>query len=191
MPSSSSALPPHPVGASTIARGSITCSTGRCTEAIGERRSLYRLPVPAARAIDRVMRLDSVLCYPELRWLATEREKAEFFTATVPSLASGKVPHTTSGAGAKRRVRRFRVPSSCSDPGRVGVRLRAVARPDVVPARAHFDGSKACRLISHGGSTDAAHCACRGTEDPGVVRDAGTTVAWATVHRNASRWPRA
>ncbi len=76
-------------------------------EAIGERGSRYRLPVPAARAIDRVMRLDSVLCYPELRWLATEREKVEFFTATVPSLASEKLPRTTIGAGAKRRVRLF------------------------------------------------------------------------------------
>jgi hypothetical protein len=76
-------------------------------EAIDERRSRYRLPVPAARAIGRVMRLDSVLCYPELRWLATEREKVAFCTATVPSLASEKVPHTTIGAGAKRRVRLF------------------------------------------------------------------------------------
>ena len=76
-------------------------------EAIGECRSRSRFPVPAARAIDRVMRLDSVLCYSELRWLATEREKVEFFTATVPLLASGKLPHSSIGAGDKHRGRLF------------------------------------------------------------------------------------
>ncbi len=76
-------------------------------EAIGEPRSRHRMPVPAARVIERLMRLDSVFCYPELRWLATEREQVAFFSAAVPSLATERLPHATVGAGAKRRLRLF------------------------------------------------------------------------------------
>jgi hypothetical protein len=75
--------------------------------AIGEPRSRHCQPAPASRVIERLMRLDSVLCYPELRWLATECEKVEFFTAAVPALATERLPHLTLGAGAKRRVRLF------------------------------------------------------------------------------------
>ncbi len=79
----------------------------RLYEAIGERRSRHRLPVPARQVIERLMRLDSVLCYPELCWLAAEPEKVEFFHLTVPSLAAERWPHSAVGTGAKRHIRLF------------------------------------------------------------------------------------
>lgn len=76
-------------------------------EAIGEPRSHYRRPVPASRAIERLMRLDGLLSHPELDWLATEREKVDLFTATVPSLPSERLPHVTVITKTERRVRLF------------------------------------------------------------------------------------
>ena len=75
-------------------------------QAIGEPRSRYRRPVPARQAIERVMRLDSVLGYPELAWLTTEREKVDFCTATT-ALATERLPHVTVGTSSARRVRLF------------------------------------------------------------------------------------
>jgi hypothetical protein len=71
--------------------------------AIGEGCSRYRRPVPAGRAIDRVMRLDAVLRYLEVDWLVTEQEKIEFVSAVVPTLAAERLPHVTVGS----RIRLF------------------------------------------------------------------------------------
>jgi hypothetical protein len=90
-------------------------------DAIGERRSRYRRPVPAGRVIDRLMRLDDVLAEPELDWLVTEHEKVGFFTATVPSLPTERLPHVTVSTTTERRVRMFPddVPIGRNPTGRV------------------------------------------------------------------------
>lgn len=53
------------------------------------------------------MRLDGLLAHPELDWLATEREKVDFLTATVPSLPIDRLPHVTVITKTERRVRMF------------------------------------------------------------------------------------
>jgi len=49
------------------------------------------------------MRIDGVLRYPEVNWLATEQEKIDFVRATVLNLPTERLPHVTVG----RRVRLF------------------------------------------------------------------------------------
>jgi len=49
--------------------------------AIGEVESRYRRPVPARRAVERLMFLDTVLASPGLAWLTTDSEKAAYLTA--------------------------------------------------------------------------------------------------------------
>src|SRR5207249_2243880 len=43
--------------------------------------SRYRRPVPARRAVERLMLLDGVLASPDLTWLTTEAEKRQYLTA--------------------------------------------------------------------------------------------------------------
>jgi hypothetical protein len=49
--------------------------------AIGEVESRYRRPVPAGRAVERVMLLDAVLGSPNLNWLASEAERVTYLAA--------------------------------------------------------------------------------------------------------------
>jgi hypothetical protein len=49
--------------------------------AIGEPESRYRRPVPARRAVERLMLLDAVLTTPDLTWLITAAEKLSFGAA--------------------------------------------------------------------------------------------------------------
>jgi hypothetical protein len=49
--------------------------------AIGEPESRHRRPVPARRAVERLMLLDGVLASPDLRWLTTESEKHQHIAA--------------------------------------------------------------------------------------------------------------
>jgi hypothetical protein len=49
--------------------------------AIGEPESRYRRPVPARRAVERLMLLDAVLTTPDLTWLTTAAEKLSFGAA--------------------------------------------------------------------------------------------------------------
>jgi hypothetical protein len=49
--------------------------------AIGELESRYRRPVPARRAVERLMLLDAVLATPGLNWITTNAEKARYFDA--------------------------------------------------------------------------------------------------------------
>lgn len=54
--------------------------------AIGEMDSRYRRPVPARRAVERLMLLDGVLATPSLAWITTNAEKARYFDAlTTPN----------------------------------------------------------------------------------------------------------
>jgi hypothetical protein len=75
--------------------------------AIGEPHSRYRRPVPARQAIERLMRLDSIVLFPELMYLATEDEKVAFFGVMAPSLPRERLPHISVGKGASQRVRLF------------------------------------------------------------------------------------
>lgn len=75
--------------------------------AIGQPHSRYRRPVPARQAIERLMRLDSIVLFPELMYVATEDEKVAFFGVMAPSLPRERLPHITVGKGASQRVRCF------------------------------------------------------------------------------------
>src|SRR6266545_3702561 len=55
--------------------------------AIGETESRYRRPVPAGRAVERIMLLDAVLGSPHLNWLTSEAERVAYL-ATVNAPAS-------------------------------------------------------------------------------------------------------
>jgi hypothetical protein len=55
--------------------------------AIGEVESRYRRPVPAARAVERVMLLDAVLGSPNLNWLTSDAERVAYL-ATLNAAAS-------------------------------------------------------------------------------------------------------
>ena len=54
--------------------------------AIGEPESRHRRPVPARRAVERLMMLDAVLESPGLNWLTTNADKAHYLASlTVPT----------------------------------------------------------------------------------------------------------
>ena len=69
-------------------------------EAIGEPNSRYRRPVPAARIVERLMLLDTVLANPELTWLSSEGEKVAHFTTLTPPVPLEKLPRLTMKAGS-------------------------------------------------------------------------------------------
>ena len=56
--------------------------------AIGEPESRFRRPVPARRAVERLMVLDAVLASPDSAWLTSQKDKAAYvagLTAPVPT----------------------------------------------------------------------------------------------------------
>lgn len=75
--------------------------------AIGQADSRYRRPVPARQAIERLMRLDGIVLFPERVYLATEDEKVAFFGLMAPSLPREQLPHITVGKEPAARVRLF------------------------------------------------------------------------------------
>ena len=79
----------------------------RLYEAIGEARHAHRKPVPARQVIERLMRLDSVMVNPHLRWLVTEGEKVAFVRRIAPSFPLARLPHTRVGAGLRARLKLF------------------------------------------------------------------------------------
>lgn len=104
--------------------------------AVGEPHSRYRRPVPAARAVERVMLLDGMLANPQLGWLASESEKVEFFRSTVPALPADRLPHTV-GTGTSRRLRLFPDASPIGvEPSGGVVFLHLVTTSDRAPFRA-------------------------------------------------------
>lgn len=60
--------------------------------AIGEPESRRRGPVPARRAVERLMLLDAVLASPDLNWLTTKSEKGAYVTALTVSRPAGNPP---------------------------------------------------------------------------------------------------
>jgi hypothetical protein len=117
-----------------VARGyatAYTCAHGRARifhvhhkalyRAIGEANNRFRRPTPIARAVERLMLLDTVLSSPEMTWLATEQDKLAHFTPLVHNrLHRNELPHLTFGSGDKTTVRYF---------------------PDKLPIGVHSDGS--------------------------------------------------
>jgi len=76
----------------------------RLYTAIGEPDSRFRKPLPAGRAMERLMILDAILDQPAIRWLATEGDKWAHFIRTfgttltvewLPQLRFGKPPRLT------------------------------------------------------------------------------------------------
>ena len=76
----------------------------RLYTAIGEPNSRFRKPLPAGRAMERLMILDAILDQPAIPWLATEGDKWAHFIRTfgtaltiewLPQLRFGTPPHVT------------------------------------------------------------------------------------------------
>jgi hypothetical protein len=77
-------------------------------EAVGEPDSRFRRPTPIARAIERLMLLDSVLAAREITWLATERDKVTHFTQLLHSrIDREELPHLTFGRDGTTTTRYF------------------------------------------------------------------------------------
>ena len=69
-------------------------------DSIGEPHSRLRKPVALPRAVERLMILDTVLADASLRWLATEREKLEYFSLKFGSvLRREEFPKLVFGTG--------------------------------------------------------------------------------------------
>ena len=75
--------------------------------AIDQPHGRHRRPVSARQAIDRLMRLDGIVLFPELSYFGTEEEKVAFFGLMAPSLTRERLPHITIGRGPSARVRLF------------------------------------------------------------------------------------
>jgi hypothetical protein len=74
--------------------------------AIGEPNNRHRRPTTLGRALERLMLLDAVLAAPEIRWLATEREKVAFFVHQ-RGLATSELPAVRCERDGDRTVRYF------------------------------------------------------------------------------------
>jgi hypothetical protein len=105
--------------------------------AIGEPNNRNRKPVTLARAIERLMVLDAVLGERRLGWLATEREKVDYFSAAT-TLRSKELPHLAFGAGPVKTVRYFpdKLPIGVTGDGRTHVFTYLVNRRTPVDFRA-------------------------------------------------------
>jgi hypothetical protein len=105
--------------------------------AIGEPNDRNRKPVTLARAVERLMLLDSVLAERRLRWLGSEREKVEFFKAAT-TLRVKELPHLAFGRGAEKTIRYFpdKLPIGVAADGRTHVFVYLVNRPTPVDFRA-------------------------------------------------------
>jgi hypothetical protein len=75
-------------------------------QAIGEPDNRHRRAITISRAAERLMLLDVVLAHPDVRWLATDREKLDYFTKE-RLLEANDLPHVTFGKGANTATRYF------------------------------------------------------------------------------------
>jgi hypothetical protein len=69
----------------------------RMYQAIGEPDSRYRRPVPARRAVERLMLLDAVLTAPDLEWLTTASEKLAHHASLAAKQHGDKPSDQTAG----------------------------------------------------------------------------------------------
>jgi hypothetical protein len=107
-------------------------------EAIGEADNRFRRPVPIARAVERLMLLDTILATDGITWLATERDKVAHFSLLLHSrLQRGDLPHLTFGSGDRETIRYFpdKFPIGLSTDGR-HIFTYLINRPSPVDFRA-------------------------------------------------------
>ncbi len=69
----------------------------RLYRAIGVPHSRNRKPVPASRAVERLMLLDAVISHPEVDWLATAADKVAYFSSAASSDMSRWPQQTVAG----------------------------------------------------------------------------------------------
>jgi len=111
----------------------------RLYTAIGEPHSRFRKPLPAGRAMERLMILDAILDQPAISWLSTEGDKWAHFIRTfgtaltvewLPQLRFGTPPHVT--------VRYFpdRQPIGVVEPGEAYTFLYLATKPSTVDVHA-------------------------------------------------------
>jgi hypothetical protein len=89
--------------------------------AIGEPNSSYRRAVAPRMAIERLMLLDGVLAGPELNWLTTRREKAQFVLTVGGAEAPGgaSAPASETLASTARAVAASSAPMGLDPSGRL------------------------------------------------------------------------
>ncbi len=108
----------------------------RLYRAIGEPDNRHRRPVTLARAIERLMLLDAVLDAPGTRWLATEREKIDYFV-TDRLVPPDLLPLAFGGSsGQGRRYFPDKLPIGVVDEGATPVFLYGVTRERPLEFRA-------------------------------------------------------
>lgn len=105
--------------------------------AIGEPNNRNRRPATLARAIERLMVLDAVLADQRARWLASEREKVQYFQATT-SLRPNELPYLGFGVSPRHTLRHFpdKLPIGVTADGRTHLFLYLVNRMAPVDFRA-------------------------------------------------------
>jgi hypothetical protein len=108
--------------------------------AIGEPNNRNRKPLPLSRAVERLMLLDAVLADREVPWLATERDKLEYFTLTCP-VPRHHLPALVFRSATSETVRYFpdKLPVGLSADGRTYVLLYLVTRSVPVDFRAFLE----------------------------------------------------
>ncbi len=109
-------------------------------EAIGERDNRHRKPTPLARAVERLMLLDAVLAERERTWLATERDKLEYFTLTHP-VPRRDLPALVFRAESGDTIRYFpdKLPIAVGRSGQTFLLLYLITRPTPIDFRAFLE----------------------------------------------------
>lgn len=107
--------------------------------AIGDPDSRFRKPTPLPAAVERLMILDAVLERPDVRWLATERDKLAHFTTTLGTACRREdLPHLVFGRPPRTTIRYFvdKLPIGVVDDGAVHLFPYLVTRESPVDFRA-------------------------------------------------------
>lgn len=104
---------------------------------IGQLDNRNRKPVTLARAIERLIVLDTVIGEPELCWLGTEGEKVNYFRLKT-RLHDAELPLVTFGKGERKTVRYFpdKLPIGATMDQRSHVFVYVVTRDTPVDFRA-------------------------------------------------------
>ena len=152
----------------------------RLYTAIGEPNSRFRKPLPAGRAMERLMILDAILDQPAIPWLATEGDKWAHFIRTfgtaltiewLPQLRFGTPPHVT--------VRYFpdRQPIGIVEAGEAYTFLYLATNPRQWTCMRSCNGMPSCSAPSADGR---CACCCRRTCSRRVSPSSGRC-AWSSV----------
>ena len=76
-------------------------------QAIAQCESRFRRPVPARRAVERLMLLDAVLASPDLNWLTTDAEKVSYLAELTPPETADDSPKSSPDVASQRLGRPF------------------------------------------------------------------------------------